>query len=232
MLVLLCAPETPESVSILRLGPAGGWRDGRGLYYGEPLSSGARTLARRGGGRETFFPGARRGAASLTPCTPLLGSLGLAPSGLVAGHGCGPTEEFWARGVRGADGRRSIPKPRPGACAGLNLPLRARGWGAARGGGSARRGSPGLGSGAARGRAAHSAHSRRASVPPPRGCSARRVYRKAWRRRAPAVPERVQISQGAERGPRVVQPLRPTCALQGHRWGLLFCGKRRVVLLA
>nr|XP_026252364.1 bcl-2-binding component 3-like [Urocitellus parryii] len=43
-------------------------------------------------------------------------------------------------------------------------------------------------SSAARGRAVHSAHSRRAWVPPPRGGPALRAYRKAWRRCAPLLP--------------------------------------------
>lgn len=64
-------------------------------------------------------------------------------------------------------------------------------------------GHQGLGSRAARGHSAHSAHSRPASVLPPRGCSARRVYRKAWRRRALATPARMRTSQDAERGHRV-----------------------------
>lgn len=178
---------------------------------------GLHTLAKRGKAKGNSFPGAGRGAAYPTPYTPAFRPLDLVPSGLVGAvpgldplgsSGCAESEE--------PDGPRSVLKSLQGACAGLDLLLRVSGdpAGAAvrsdwveMGGEGARRGNLGLGSRAARGREAHSAHSRPASVPPPRGCSERRAYRKAWRRRALAAPERVRTSQGAGRGGMV----RPPC---------------------
>ena len=67
---LLGAFEMPENVSILRTGLGDGCGDGRGLSYGRSMSS--RVLDSCPGGRGAV-PGAGRGVAYLTPCTPSLG---------------------------------------------------------------------------------------------------------------------------------------------------------------
>lgn len=77
--LLLCALGMPQSVPSLRFGLGGGWRDGRGLYYGEPPSSGAPDTCQEGKGRDNFFSRCAIGVAHPTPSTPALGSLGLAP---------------------------------------------------------------------------------------------------------------------------------------------------------
>lgn len=147
------------------------------------------------------------------------------PRAVRAGGGIRVQTRWGVWGVRGFEGRErpgSIPTPRQGiAQSSPALGVRgdaAGGWSAAtlRREGRRRRApqepGPGL-----RGRAAHSAHSRPASVPPPRGRCARRAYRKAQRRRAlPSFGARVRTSQGAERG-RWAQPLRRAHPLLEHR---------------
>lgn len=137
--------------------------------------------------------------------------------------------------AEGPEGPRSLPKPRRGAW-GLSTDsceswaMRRGGWGAVRLRPDGRRerapGNLGLGSGAAQGRAAHSAHSRAASVPPPRGCSARRAYRKAWRRRASAARTRADLpacgtrSQGPASHPAA---LSASVRRSGYCGGLFVC---------
>lgn len=82
-----------------------------GLDYGDPPSLGAVDTCQEGRGKD-IFSGARRRVAYLTLCTLPLGSLGLKPSGLVAGHGFGPIGELLAREVRGVDGPCSVLKSR------------------------------------------------------------------------------------------------------------------------
>lgn len=71
--LLLCALGMPESErgSILRFGLGGGWRDGRGLYYGEPPRSGAPHTCQEGKSKRKFFSRCReRGCIpnALHPC--------------------------------------------------------------------------------------------------------------------------------------------------------------------
>lgn len=128
--LLLCALGMPESesVSTLRFGLGGGWRNGRGLYYGEPPSSGAPDTCQEGKRKGNSFPGAGRGVAYPTPYTPALGSPGLVRSGLLAAvTGLDPLGSSGRAESEEPDGPRSVPKRRQGACAGLDLLLRVPG---------------------------------------------------------------------------------------------------------
>ena len=117
---------------------------------------GLHTLAKRGKAKGNSFPGAGRGVAYPTPYTPDFRPLDLVPSGLVAAV---PGLDLLGSSGRAEseepDRPRSVLKPLQGACAGLDLLLRAPGDSAETavrsdwvemGGEGARRGNLGLGS--------------------------------------------------------------------------------------